>query len=329
MSFEEQLNCHIEKIENLKEKLNTEEATKTSLIMPFFQLLGYDVFNPEEFTPEYVADVGIKKGEKVDYVIILNGVVSILVEAKSVNEKLEKHDSQLFTDLEKPNVMDTTPFLTINLNNLRENDIVELKKFQKESFNIDNIFNSASDLKYLSQIKSVLKEQFDNPNDEFIRFILSQDIYSGVKTQTVIDKYKPLVKKSLNIYINDLINERLQNALKSNNENLKKEIEEKHNEDSVVTTVEEMESFYIVKSILSECCDVNKIAYKDTIDYFGILFDNKVTRWICRIYLKKNVRFIIIPDNNKNEVRYEINQVSDIYKFRQQIIERYNIVKGN
>lgn len=349
MNFEEQLGIYIEKIGKVKDKLNTEEATKTSLIMPFFQLLGYDVFNPSEFIPEYVADVGIKKGEKVDYAIILNGTVSILIEAKSINEKLERHDSQLFryfgttkakfailtngivykfyTDLEKINVMDSIPFLTINLENLRENDIIELKKFQKEFFDVENIFNSASDLKYLSQIKSVCKELFANPNDEFIKLILNQDIYSGVKTQNIIDKYKPLVKKSLNVFINDLINDRLQNALKSNDENLKKEMEDESYTESIVTTVEEMEAYYIVKSILSEQCDANKIFYKDTIDYFGILYDNKVTRWICRIYFKKNVKFIIIPDADKKEVRYDINNANDIYQFKNEIINRYNEVK--
>lgn len=54
------------RVEQLRDTLETEEATKTSLIMPFFQALGYDVFNPLEFVPEYTADVGIKKGEKVD-----------------------------------------------------------------------------------------------------------------------------------------------------------------------------------------------------------------------------------------------------------------------
>lgn len=343
MNFEESLNNHVMKIENVKEKLSTEEATKTSLIMPFFQLLGYDVFNPSEFTPEYVADVGIKKGEKVDYAIILNGEVSILIEAKAITEKLEKHDSQLFryfgtskakfailtngivykffTDLEKENVMDSTPFLIIDLENLRETDINELKKFQKESFDINNIFSSASDLKYLGQIKQVLKEQFSNPNDDFVRLVLNQDIYSGVKTQAVIDKYKPLLKKSLNIYVNELINDRLQSALKSNNDSLKEDVDI-DNGDNVDTTVEEIEAYYVVKSILSEFCDMNKISYKDTLDYFGILYDNKVTKWICRVFLKKNVRYIVIADENKKEVRYDIVRVSDIYKYRRELIVR-------
>lgn len=346
MIFEEQIKNFSAKVGKIKEKLSTEEATKTSLIMPFFQILGYDVFNPSEFTPEFVADVGIKRGEKVDYAIILNDEVSILIEAKAVNEKLEKHDSQLFryfgtskakfailtngliykfyTDLEKANVMDTTPFLEVNLEELKDTDIQELKKFQKEKFDIDYILSAASDLKYLSQIKRVLKEEFNDPSDEFIRLILNKDVYDGVKTQTVVDKYRPLVKKSINFYINELINERLQNAMQKDDVDTDENKNIIGEENGIVTTIEEMDAYYVVKAILSEHCDLNKIYYKDTLSYFGILFDNKVTKWICRIYLKENVKYIIIPDKDNNEIRYDINKTNDIYMFKSQLIERLN-----
>ena len=137
MAFEENLKNLITRIKSMKNSISTEEATKTSIIMPFFQILGYDVFNPVEFIPEYTADVGIKKGEKVDYAICLNDKLTILIEAKSINQQLEKHDSQLFryfgttaakfailtngliyrfyTDLDEQNRMDSTPFFEIDL----------------------------------------------------------------------------------------------------------------------------------------------------------------------------------------------------------------------
>ena len=62
-----------ERIEKLKEQTNTEEATKMSFIVPFFSALGYDIFNPLEFVPEYTADVGTKQGEKVDFSIFQDG----------------------------------------------------------------------------------------------------------------------------------------------------------------------------------------------------------------------------------------------------------------
>lgn len=345
MEFEEKLTQFVERVKKLEKSINTEEATKTSLIMPFFSLLGYDVFNPNEFTPEYIADVGIKKGEKVDYAITINGQLTILIEAKSINENLQKHSSQLFryfgttpakigiltngiiykfySDLEETNKMDTTAFLEINILDLKDNDISELKKFCKDNFDINAVISSASNLKYANSIEKILSEEFSNPSDEFIRLILNKGVYDGVKTQNIVDKYKPILKKSISHFINNLINQRLQSAI---NNSVQEVSEETHDdilaEDNIITTNEELESYYIVKSILSEFISPSEIYYKDTYSYFGILYENKVTKWICRVYLKESTKYIIIPDDNKKENRYDINTVNDIYKFRDKLITR-------
>lgn len=347
MEFEDKLKEFALRIEKLKKSITTEEATKTSLIMPFFQILGYDVFNPNEFTPEYTADVGIKKGEKVDYAIILDDTVTILIEAKSINENLQKHDSQLyryfgttsaklavltngiiykfFTDIDETNKMDSTPFLEVNLLDLKENDVSELKKFMKENFNISNILNSASNLKYASSIEKILSEEFNNPSDEFIKLILNKGVYDGVKTQNIIDKYKPILKKSINYYINSLINQKLQNVINNTEDEHSSEIpEDLQGDDGIITTQEELESYYVVKSILSEIVPPDTLYYKDTYSYFGILYENKVTKWICRVYLKENCKYLVIPDKDKKEIRYDINNISEIYKLKQQLIDRLN-----
>lgn len=340
MEFEEKLKEFIERIKKIKDSINTEEATKTSLIMPFFSLLDYDVFNPNEFIPEYVADVGIKKGEKVDYAIVLNNNVSILIETKSVNENLDKYSSQLFryfgtstakvailtngiiykfyTDLDETNRMDTIPFLEINLLNLKNNDITELKKFIKSNFDIDIITANASNLKYAKSIEKVLSDEFNNPSDEFVKLILNKGVYDGVKTQNVLDKYKPVVRKSISRYINLLINEKLKSALNPETTN-----NEEINDNGIITTDEELESYYIVKSILSEITNPDDIYYKDNINYFAILYQNKVTKWVCRMYFRENTKYVIIPDENKNEVKYEINSVSKIYRLKDKIIIRF------
>ena len=340
MEFEERLKEFIERIKKIKDSINTEEATKTSLIMPFFSLLDYDVFNPNEFIPEYVADVGIKRGEKVDYAIVLNNNVSILIEAKSVNENLDKYSSQLFryfgtstakvailtngitykfyTDLDETNRMDTIPFLEINLLNLKNNDITELKKFIKSNFDIDIITANASNLKYAKSIEKVLSDEFNNPSDEFVKLILNKGVYDGVKTQNVLDKYKSVVRKSISRYINLLINEKLKSALNPETTN-----NEEINDNGIITTDEELESYYIVKSILSEITNPDDIYYKDNINYFAILYQNKVTKWVCRMYFRENTKYVIIPDENRNEVKYEINSVSKIYRLKDKIIIRF------
>lgn len=346
MEFETKIRELAQRTSQLKNSLKTEEATKTSLIMPFFQALGYDVFNPNEFTPEFTADVGIKKGEKVDYAIILNDVVSILIEAKAVNEKLEKHDSQLYryfgtskakfailtngliykfyTDLEKQNVMDTTPFLEINMEDLSDNDIQQLQKFKKENYDTESILSTASNLKYVGLIKKIVKEEMNNPSDDFVKLLLGEGIYNGVKTNAVVEKFRPLVKRAINLYFNDLINNKLQNALNDN-----EVIEEIQEESKIQTTEEELQAYHIVQAILSEFCNPCDIGYKDTISYFGVLYENKVTKWICRFYFKESVMYMTISDENKNEIRYDLQSITDIYKYRNELIqslEKYRLV---
>lgn len=358
MSFEEKLREFIERVKKTKDNIATEEATKTSIVMPFFQILGYDVFNPTEFIPEYTADVGIKKGEKVDYAILLNGELTLLIEAKSINEQLEKHDSQLFryfgttaakfailtnglvyrfySDLDEQNKMDSSPFFEINLLDISDSEIIELKKFCKDNFDLSMILDTASELKYLGLIKKVLKDEFANPSDDFIRFILSQGVYDGMKTQNTVEKYRPTVKKSVSQYINELVNDKIQNALKSDESFEPKAIQQFEEVDesalissvsNIITTDEEIECFFIVKSILHNAVDLNRIGYKDTASYFSIIIDGKVTKWICRIFLKENTKYIIIPNGDANE-KIVLDKLDDIYAYTDQLVARLNNLIG-
>jgi len=347
MTFEEQIKSFAERAKSIKTSIATEEATKTSLVMPFFQILGYDVFNPNEFTPEYVADVGIKKGEKVDYAILQNKKPVILIEAKSIKEALTNHDSQLFryfgtttakfailtngavyrfyTDLDEPNKMDNTPFLEIDVLDLKEPQIQELKKFCKDCFDLNKIIDTASELKYLGLIRNVLKDIFSNPSDAYVRFILGCGVFESPKTQSVVDKFKPLVKKSISAYINELVNEKIQTALKTDEDQektLKEQGVELEDTAHTVTTESEIEAYYIVKSILRNHIDSSLITYKDTQSYFGILFDNKVTKWICRLYLRDRAMFMYMQDENKEFSKYPITKLDDLYKHSDILVKK-------
>jgi hypothetical protein len=353
MNFEEQIKSFAKRTKSIMSGIATEEATKTSIIMPFFQILGYDVFNPSEFVPEFTADVGIKKGEKVDYAILNKNEPVILIECKSIKEELTKHDSQLFryfgttkakfsiltngilyrfyTDLDEPNKMDEKPFLEINMLELKDAQIPELKKFHKDNFDLNQIIDTASELKYIGLMRNVIKDEFTNPSDEFVRLVLNNGVYDGVKTQNIVDRYKPILKKSLIIYINDLVNEKIQTALNNdeNNEEPANQIIAKTEDETeelevnkIHTTDDEIESYYIIKSMLRETVDPKRIFYKDTQSYFGILIDNKVTRWLCRIFLKESGSYVIIPNEIKENVKYPINTVDDIYNLSNILIER-------
>lgn len=354
MDFVDKIKQFSKRIEMVKENLATEEATKTALIMPFFNLLDYDVFNPMEFVPEFVADVGTKKGEKVDYAIMNDGKPVILIEAKGVNDDLTKHDAQLFryftvtdakfailtngiiykffTDLEEPNKMDEKPFLELNLLDLNDTKVIELKKFTKDNFDIDTIFNTASELKYTNLIKKQLTEQLNEPTDEFVRFIIG-DFFTGVKTSNVVEKFRPIVKKSMQQFVNDFMNDKIKSILNNTNEEevtetittteevVVEEISIDENiESKVVTTEEELEGFNIVRSILSEVVSPEDISYKDVERYCGILYQNNIRKWVCRLYFNSSKKSITISDENKKEVRYYIENISDIYKYKNELL---------
>src|ERR1700749_4387892 len=168
------------KVRAEKAGIATEEATKNAFVMPFISsVLGFDVFNPAEVIPEFIADIGLKKGEKIDYALVCNGEIQILIEVKKVSEPLNvQYASQLFryfsatkarvailtngekyefyTDLDAPNVMDTKPFLVLDLKTIDETLLPEVAKLTKETFDLDSVMSAAGELKYVGQMKRLL-----------------------------------------------------------------------------------------------------------------------------------------------------------------------------
>jgi predicted type IV restriction endonuclease len=343
--FKDDLKNLGKRVTNLKDNIATEEATKTSLIMPFFASLGYDIFNPTEFVPEFTADVGIKKGEKVDYAVVLDGKPMILVEAKSINEVLTKHDSQLFryfgtteskfgiltngkeykffTDLDEPNKMDLTPFLSIDITKIKDSQIPELVKFHKDNFDIDKIISSASELKYLSNLKTYLDKEWENPSDDFVKYLLGE-IYDGMKTKQTVDRFQPIIKKGLNQYIQEKVNDKLNAALKTSTTPDEVIIEDNDEEiiikdgGEIVTTPEELESYTIVKIVLKDLISLDRLFYRDNKSYFNILLDDNIRKWILRVRIGSTTSKIEL--NNEEKTVFEIDSPIDIYSYSDDII---------
>lgn len=347
MDFNESIKQFAARVNMLKETVSTEEATKMSLIVPMFQLLGYDVFNPLEFCPEYTADVGIKKGEKVDYAILEDGQPNILIECKSYIEPLDKHSSQLFryfgttpakfgiltngviyrfyTDLEESNKMDLVPFLEIDMTNLKDSSISELKKFCKDAFDKDKIFSTAEELKYSSLIKNVLASEYESPSEDFVRFMLN-NIYDGQKNQRVIEKFTPVIKKAFSSFVNEIVNNKISSALSKENDedNAKEESEDSITEtptSKIITTDEEIEAFYVIRGILAEVVPLEDIVHRDAESYFGILYKDNNRKPICRLNLDRKNKQLFIPDENKKFTKYIINSLNDLYKYKKELIQ--------
>lgn len=341
MDFKDSILQFASRVEKLCPQIQTEEATKNALIMPFIQLLGYDVFNPFEVNPEFIADIGIKKGEKVDYAIMRDEKPIVLVECKHYKEKLDPHNSQLFryfhtteakfglltnginfrfyTDLVTPNKMDEMPFFEFNITEIKDNEIAELKKFHKSYFDIENITNTASELKFLNQIKSLLMAELSNPTDEFVRYFAKQ-VYPSIVTQKVMEQFTPITKRAFNHLVSDLINDRLQSALKS--ESAKEEpltdneapLAGQDASNVIVTTEEEKEAFMIVKSILRQKTELSRVFMRDAQSYCAILFDDNNRKPICRLYLNGKKKYVEIAEENKKFSKVEIESLDDIFR---------------
>ena len=360
-------------LQDLKDKalrvgdhLETEEATKNALIMPFLtRVLGYDVFDPEEVRPEYNADVGTKKGEKVDYAIFKEGAVQILIECKAFRGELGlNHAAQLYryfsvtnarvailtngqvyqfyTDLDAPNKMDKEPFMTVDIFNVDGQPISELKKLSKQDFDVDSVINVAGELKYMSAIKRVLSDQFENPDEELVKFFGAR-VYDGMLTQKVKDQLRPLIKKAMRSYFVEGINARLKSALGEDVSTSDVDVITEKNDDgdateeqgkpNVVTTEDEMEGFRVVQAIVRKVLPLQRVYFRDTQSYFGVNIDDNNRKPLCRLHFNgKSKWYLGLFDEDKKEDKVLISSVDDIYLHADEIIEsamRYTEEKGS
>jgi hypothetical protein len=329
-----------------KDQIQTEEATKNAFVMPFLQSLGYDVFNPLEVVPEFIADIGIKKGEKIDYAIFKDGNPTILIECKHWAQNLNIHDGQLlryfhvskakfgiltngivyrfYSDLVSPNKMDEKPFLEFNITDVKDNQIEELKKFHKTNFDAESIVNTASELKFMNELKHILNQELTNPTPEFVKHFAKQ-VYPSVVTAKVLEQFTELTKKSIQQHISDLITERLKTALsKEDEKNSEVNIStEKNLEDisKVNTTEEELEGFMIVKTILRQKTSVNRVTFRDAQSYFAVFLDDNNRKAVCRLYLNGSRKFIGTFDEAKKETKNEIRNLDEIFNYSELLLK--------
>ncbi|MDZ7855380.1 type I restriction endonuclease [Sphaerotilus sp.] len=318
MDFIDQIRVLATRIANTKTIIQTEEATKNAMIMPLIQILGYNVFDPLEVTPELVADVGTKKGEKVDYAILRDGKPIILFECKKAGAELNiNHAGQLFryfhvtearfgvltngityqffTDLEKPNKMDDKPFFEFNILDFKERDIEELKKFAKMAFDLDTILTTANELKYTRAIQTRLTEWMTTPTEDLVRLV-SSDLLGGRRfTPAIRDQFTLITRRAFEQLVSERINERLKGAMAPESISVPDPISitvtqpqenttaSTKSEPQVATSPEELEGFYIVRSIVRDLVATKRVSMRDAQSYCAILLDDNNRKPICRL----------------------------------------------
>lgn len=367
MGFKEDMLRLVGQVAERKEHATSEEATKNSLILPFLQTMGFDVFNPLEVRPEFDASFGEAKNARIDYAVFKDDAPIIFIEAKPVSDSLKGHYAQLrayfnttptvriaiitngvnyrfYTDLAEPHLMDNNPFFEIDISCLSDEDINVLANFRRDEFDIQKILTFAETLTYTNNITLHLENIFREPTDDFIYYILNIDKTSfkvSAITTTVIERFRPIVKKSISQALVNLVQKGLASPASIEVAAVTDSADTKR---QIVTTGDELKAFEMIKAILAEAGkEAGQIQYKDTTAYFSIFIKNP-SNWIARINLdsaKKSITTNIpintlqalvpgfeVGEGNKGigVSRVYINSIDDILSLKQVVIESYQLL---
>lgn len=338
------------RVDALKDQINTEEATKNAFVMPFIQILGYDIFNPTEVIPEFICDIGTKKGEKIDYVIKKDNEPILIIECKHWKENADAHNSQLhryyhvsksrfgvltngyifnfYADLEKPNIMDEKPFFTLDLSNLKDSSLKILANFTKNGYNLESILDSAEALKYIKAIRSEFEKELQEPSDEMVKMLVSR-FFDKPLIASRLATFKDYTKRAFSNSINESISFRLKNALNINETVPSKQsdnitsVDEEENKDApkFITTQEEIEGSQIIKAILREVIPASRIAFRDTQSYFGVLLDDNNRKPLCRLHFNSSNKYLEVFHQGKdNGEKKLLNSLEDIYEYKNELL---------
>ena len=338
--FSVRLSTLIATLEKRALACKTEEATKMGLIVPMLQVWGYDPFNPLEVVPEYNADVGTKKKEKVDYAILdSEGNPVMLIECKAADASLDSHGGQLFryfsvtpakigiltngleyrffSDTEAENKMDLKPFLILNLTSLKAGQENQLKRFCKSDFNIDDLVPDIEKLARKRRISDAISDSFTNPDEDLIKYFINKTYDGKMVTKKVIEEWTPLIKDGIRNYFNESVSARLMNAL----DDVGDASEEPTNatSDGIVTTEEEISAYRIIQAICSEVVPSDKVVMRDAKSYCAILYDDNNRKPIIRFYFDSKTKYVV-TFNVKEGNRTNVSKPEDLFSIREDIL---------
>lgn len=300
---------------------------------------------------------GVRQDEHVDYAVMKDGKPIIFIEVKPQDQDPNKGYKQLYdyfarfpeariaiatngviyrfyADLEKNHIMDKTPFLELDMLNFQESLVEELKKLTKSAFDIDGMVTSANELKFVGGIFNILTQQVTSTNEEFAEYFFRQlcpdkSFRGGIRQQ-----FATFTQKALKQFVREQIKSLLDASVVGNSSSVNANTAsttgqtESENEDSltdidtskkVVTTEEELEGFYIVKSILREFLDPSRIIFRDKIGFCGLLLDDNNRKPICRLYFNnseaKKIELFDYSQDGRKEEKVPIEGLNDIYKY--------------
>lgn len=328
--------------------LQTEAATSTALVLPFLSALGYDVFDPREIVPEFTADFGGKKGEKVDFAVMKDGRPIMLIEVKCWNVPLDRvHESQLyryfsvttakvsiltngvqykfFADTETTNKMDERPFFEFDIRSMRKADYEALRRFAKGAFDDENVTSAAQELLFTRGIVSALHSEFGNPSEEFVKHF-SKLVYSGTLGKNAKEMFSQIVRRAQQQFLTEFFTKFSETVTTAINAQPTVTVSPQptapaasavpdDDDDEINTTPEEREAYEIVKAILAPVVNPARVVMRDTKSYCGILLDDNNRKPLCRLRFNHAQKYLGLFDSQKNEEKLPIKSTTEIYQF--------------
>lgn len=353
MSIEQAIASLASRVRELKPIIETEEATKTAFIIPFIEdVLGYDVTDPREVIPEYTADVGVKKGEKVDFAIKSGDDFRFLIEAKRVGEQISlDHANQLiryfnvtdtefailtngevyhfYAQLDAANRMDEKPFMTLDLANVDERIFPHLEMCTKARFDSGTIAASAEQLKYVSELRRALSAELREPSVEFVK-LLSSKVTSRRMTAGVLESFTKMVATASSQLLNDEANRRLRSAQDFDEAAAAPEVSAEESElkpsdeptSDIETTESEIQGWNIIRAISAAEIPFSDVTLRDSKTYCAILYKNNNRNPIARLYFDRKVPRVVIFDEEKSEQSFDLESVESIYEHAEVIRSR-------
>jgi hypothetical protein len=343
--------------EAAKDSIQTEEATKNALIMPFIAALGFNVFNPLEVVPEIIADIGEKKGEKIDYALKSGDKVLMLVECKKCSVPLtERNVSQVFryfgairikmdvrvailtngllyqfySDIENGNVLDHVPFFTFDILDFDQQKVQDLQKFSKNQFDVDNILAKAEVLKRVAVVENILGKYMTNPTESFVKCVLNDINFEGMKTKDVVASYADIIKDAFTHMLKNRVESILKTAMKQDAvESLTGESDADTSpspKGEIETTQDEIEGYAIIKSIAREIVSPARVFLRDTRQYCSIMLSDEnsakqklIVRFFFNNPARKKLAIFTDVATSKEMKKHPINDLDEIYNYSEQI----------
>lgn len=212
MSLFDALSKISEQIQSQRDLITSEQDTILVSVQPFIRALGFDLQNLAEVKSEFSADAKSYGGERVDYALLRDGAPIVFIEAKAASVKLnETHWKQLhnyynardarfgiltngieyrfYTDLNKSNIMDKQPFITLDMLKLDKRLVDDLRWFTKAEYDVVRIIDGAQK----GRITRLLERELNQPSDTFVRHFAKQ-VHSGRLTEKDVQRYRQLVQ---------------------------------------------------------------------------------------------------------------------------------------